>query len=48
MAFVKGWKLTILSVFEAIGPIALSVNSEMKSFMPDIMINVREALIQRG
>ena len=48
MAFVRGSKLIMLSVFEAIGPIALSVNSEMKSFMPDIMANVREALNQRG
>lgn len=35
-------------VLEAIGPIALSVTSEMRRFMPDIMDQVKESLSQRG
>ena len=38
----------LLAVLEAIGPIALSVTSEMKQFMPDIMVQIRESLAQRG
>ncbi|KAG8833646.1 phosphatidylinositol kinase- protein kinase tor1 [Serendipita sp. 399] len=35
-------------VLETIGPIALSVTSEMKQFMPEIMTQVKECLAQRG
>ncbi|KAG8832494.1 phosphatidylinositol kinase- protein kinase tor1 [Serendipita sp. 400] len=35
-------------VLETIGPIALSVTSEMKQFMPEIMAQVKECLAQRG
>lgn len=49
------WLLSQLSkpsekqyVLEAIGPIALSVTSEMKQFMPDIMVQIKESLEQRG
>jgi serine/threonine-protein kinase mTOR len=37
-----------LKVLEAIGPIALSVTSEIKDFIPEIMIQIKESLVQRG
>jgi hypothetical protein len=35
-------------VLEAIGPIALSVTSDIKDFISEIMIQVKESLAQRG
>jgi hypothetical protein len=37
-----------LIVLEAIGPIALSVTSHIKDFISEIMIQVKESLVQRG
>ncbi|CAG8608891.1 7808_t:CDS:10, partial [Acaulospora colombiana] len=50
-----GWLLPQLAkpaekqfVLEAIGPIALSVTSEMRQFMPAIMVQIKESLAQRN